>query len=65
MFGKVQKTLTAAITGLLGWFGQVIAANPNHFTVSNSQWLALGVVAAVALGVYAVPNVTDKSSGNG
>lgn len=54
--GKYAKTISAIVTGNLGWVGVVIAAHPNHFTVSLSQWLALAVVNATALGVYAYPN---------
>ena len=51
-----QKTIAALITGVLGWFAYVVAASPDTFTVSNAQWLALGVAVATALGVYGVPN---------
>ncbi len=53
---KYQKAIAALVTGLLGWFGVVIASNPDHLHVTNPQWLALGVVVATALGVYGVPN---------
>lgn len=55
--GPYQKSVTALVTAVLGWFAVVIAADPNNFHVTNSQWLGLGVAVATALGVYAVPNV--------
>ncbi len=53
---RYAKTISALVVGVLGWFGVVISAHPDHFTVSNSQWLALGVAIVTALGVYGVPN---------
>ncbi len=55
-FGRYQKTIAAFVTGILGWFGAVIAAHPDNFSVSNSQWLQLAAIVATALGVYAVAN---------
>ena len=55
--GKYQKALAALVTGIIGWAGVVIAANEGHFGhISDAQWLALAVVVATTLGVYAVPN---------
>lgn len=59
---KYQKTIAALVTGVLGWFAVVISASPNTFTVTNSQWLALGVVVATALGVYGIPNTESAPS---
>lgn len=59
-FGRYAKTITAEVTGILGWFAVVIAASPTHFHVTLSQWLALGVVEATALGVYGMPNTTPS-----
>lgn len=50
----IRKTLTALVTGVLGW-GAVVIASPSA-PITAPEWLALGVVAATALGVYAVPN---------
>jgi hypothetical protein len=55
-FGKYAKAITALVTAILGWFAVVIAASPDSFHVSNSQWLGLGVALATALGVYGMPN---------
>lgn len=49
-----SKTITALVTGLLGWGAVVITSEANPVTAS--EWLALGVAVATALGVYAVPN---------
>lgn len=58
--GKYQKTIAALVAGILGWFAVIIAASPNNFHVTSSQWLALGVALATALGVYGVPNTPAK-----
>lgn len=48
------KTFAALLVGILGWAGVVIASEATHVTAS--EWLALGVALATALGVYSVPN---------
>lgn len=45
-----RKTITALVTGLIGW-----AAT---YAVADDQWIALSTVIAMAVGVYAVPNKT-------
>lgn len=52
--GRYAKAITALVTGALGWGAVVIASKPAPVTAS--EWLALGVVAATALGVAGVPN---------
>lgn len=54
MFTKYRKTITALVTGNIGWAAVVIASPPA--AVTASEWLALAVVEATALGVYAVSN---------
>lgn len=49
-----RKSITALITGLLGWAAVVIVSD--SIKITASEWLALGVAAATALGVYTVPN---------
>lgn len=49
-----RKTITALVVGLLGW-GTVVVTSPAS-PVSASEWLALGVALATALGVYTIPN---------
>jgi hypothetical protein len=55
---SAQKFVTAAVTGTIGWGFVVIASAPAAITAA--EWLGLGVVAATAANVYAVPN-TPKS----
>lgn len=54
MFSKYRKTLTAVVTGNIGW-AAVVIASPSA-PVTASEWLALAVVEATALGVYSVSN---------
>jgi hypothetical protein len=49
-----RKTVTALVTGALGW-GAVVVSSASG-PVTASEWLALGVVSATAVGVYAVAN---------
>jgi hypothetical protein len=49
-----KKTISALVTGLLGWGGIVVVSDPAP--VSASEWLALGVALATALGVYTFSN---------
>lgn len=49
-----SKTFSALVTGLLGWGAVVVTSEAKPVTAS--EWLALGVALATALGVYAVPN---------
>lgn len=51
---KYRKTVTAVVTGLLGW--GVVVQTSAPVEVTGGEWLTLGVVVATALGVYAVPN---------
>jgi hypothetical protein len=50
----MQKFVTAAVTGTIGWGFVVIASESAPITAA--EWLGLGVVGATALNVYAVPN---------
>lgn len=54
MFTKYRKTITALITGAIGW-GTAVVASPS-IPVTASEWLFGATVAATALGVYAVSN---------
>jgi hypothetical protein len=47
---KYRKSITALVTGALGWGGVVVASEPSAITAP--EWLFLGVVVATALGVY-------------
>lgn len=53
-WNEVRKTITALVTGGLGWGTAVIESAPSGVTAT--EWIMLGTVVAVALGVYAVPN---------
>lgn len=54
VLGQYQKAITALVSGVLLW-GSVVVASPAG-PITASEWLGLGTAAAVALGVYAVPN---------
>lgn len=51
---RYAKTISALVTGLLGWGAVVVSSD--RASISASEWLALGVAAATALGVYGMPN---------
>lgn len=51
---EARKAITALVTGWLGWGAVVIASDPAPVTAS--EWLALAIVTATAVGVYSVPN---------
>ena len=50
---KYTKSITALVTGVLGWAAVVVSSEPSAIT--SSEWLQLAVTIAVALGVYASP----------
>lgn len=52
--GQYRKTVAAVVTGALGWGAVVVSSAPGPIT--SSEWIALGVVVATALGVYGVTN---------
>jgi len=49
-----RKSITALITGLLGWGAVVIVSESTKITAS--EWLSLGIALATAAGVYQVKN---------
>lgn len=49
-----RKTISATVTGLIGWAG-IVVVSPQA-AVSASEWLALATVLATAFGVYIVRN---------
>ena len=51
---KYRKTITAVVTGAIGWGAQVVASAPAAPTAA--EWIGGATVLAVALGVYAVKN---------
>lgn len=52
---NVRKTITAVVTGLIGWGSAVVVSAPAAITAG--EWVGLGTVLAIGLGVYAVANV--------
>lgn len=53
-----RKTVTALVTGLIGWAAVVV--NSTSASITSSEWITLAVVVATALGVYSVPNEPTK-----
>ena len=51
---QYRKTVTALVTGVLGWAAVVVSSPSGPITAP--EWLMLGVAAATALGVYSVSN---------
>lgn len=51
---QYRKTITALVTGLIGWGAAVVASTPTSIT--GAEWIAFATVLAVSLGVYSVPN---------
>ena len=49
-----RKTISAVVTGLIGWAAAVVASAPAHVTAS--EWVFGATVLATALGVYTVGN---------
>jgi hypothetical protein len=52
--GPYAKTVTALITGLIGWFILVTTSPAAH--ISSQEWVALAIALATAIGVYSVGN---------
>lgn len=52
--GRYGKSVTALVTGGIGWATQVVNSPPTHVTAG--EWVGLATVVAVAFGVYAVSN---------
>lgn len=53
-----RKTAAALIVGLIGWGTAVVQSAPT--SVTGAEWIGLATVVAVALGVYAAPNVAPE-----
>lgn len=51
---EYRKTISAIVTGFIGWATVVVASDPT--AVTSSEWLMLATVLATALGVYTVEN---------
>jgi hypothetical protein len=51
---RYLKTITAVISGAIGWGVMVVNSAPSAITAS--EWIAGATYLAVALGVFSVPN---------
>jgi hypothetical protein len=51
---KYRKTITAVVTGAIGWGTQVVASAPA--TITAPEVISGLTILAIALGVYAVKN---------
>lgn len=51
---KYKKTVTAVVTGTIGWAAAVVNSAPSHITAT--EWIMLATVLATALGVFSVTN---------
>lgn len=60
MLSEYNKTITAVVTGLIGWAAAVVTSDATRITAP--EWVMLATVLATALGVYAVPNTESKES---
>lgn len=64
---RYLKTITAVITGAVGWATLVVASEAS--AISAEEWIVGATYLATALGVYAVPNIggpplTDEYPGD-
>lgn len=60
MWTKFNKTLGAAITGVLGWATFVV--NSPSAPITAPEWLLLGGVAVTVLTVFGVPNLGNGTT---
>ncbi len=56
-FNKARKTITAVVTGLIGW-GAAVVVSPSA-SITASEWIGLATVLAIGLGVYGVSNTPN------
>ncbi len=49
-----RKTVTAVVTGVIGWVTAVFASGDSG--VTGTEWIMLATILATALGVYGVAN---------
>jgi hypothetical protein len=54
MLEKYRKTITAVVTGGIGW--AVVVVESASDSITSGEWIMLATVLATALGVYGVPN---------
>ena len=51
---RARKALVPLVTGLIGWATVVVDSAQQSITAP--EWIALSIIGASGLGVYAVPN---------
>lgn len=56
--GPYGKTVTAWVTGFIGWLTEVALSKPTH--VTSLEWVHLVAVFAIAAGVYSVANQSQE-----
>lgn len=56
MLDPYRKTITALVTGAIGWATLVVVSD--SVPITGPEWIAGATAAAIALGVYAVPNAS-------
>ena len=59
MLGKYGKTITAIITGAIGWATLVV--NSDAVDITANEWIVGATALATALGVYAVANAPQST----
>lgn len=53
-WNKARKTVTALVTGYIGWATTVVASSSPGITAA--EWIGFATVGAIGLGVYSVTN---------
>lgn len=54
--GTYGKTITALVTGVIGWCAEVAALPGGFGNITASLWIQLATVVAIAVGVYSISN---------
>lgn len=55
-FDPYRKTVSAVVTGIIGWLTAVLASDDSG--VTGTEWIMLATIIATALGVYTFANKT-------
>lgn len=53
-WNEARKTVTALVTGAIGWATMVVTSPADHIT--GPEWIAGATFVAIALGVYGTKN---------
>lgn len=61
MLSQYRKTITAVVTGAIGWAAAVVVSDPTAITAS--EWVMGATALATALGVYSIANDNDGLDG--